>query len=37
MDFLIVLVVLGMTMVGESVSETLNPVLRTRRRAKDGS
>ncbi len=33
----IVLVVLGMTMVGESVSETLNPVLRTRRRAKDGS
>ena len=33
----IVLVVLGMTMVGESVSETLNPVLRTRRRAKDVS
>ena len=28
----IVLVVLGMTMVGESVSETLNPVLRTRRK-----
>jgi peptide/nickel transport system permease protein len=28
----IVLVVLGMTMVGESISETLNPVLRTRRK-----
>ena len=33
----IVLVVLGMTMVGESVSETLNPVLRTRRKQKDAS
>ncbi|WP_051612985.1 ABC transporter permease [Rhodococcus sp. UNC23MFCrub1.1] len=33
----IVLVVLGMTMVGESVSETLNPVLRTRRKQKDPS
>ena len=27
----IVLVVLGMTLVGESVNEALNPLLRTRR------
>ncbi len=32
----IVLVVLGMTLVGESLNEVLNPLLRTRRAATDG-